>query len=220
MKPNFALSLSFDGIRLLHRAAGGWHFIGEVSVSDPNLSDALADLLQDGHVAKTRKRLRSKLIIPDAQIKYLTIDTPDMDDDARRVAAVTALNGATPYPVDALAFDISPDADRTHIAAVAKETLLEAESFAKDHGFEPVSFVAAAEGSDFLGEPFFGPTAHSKDILAPNAEVVPDGVRVVVVEAPAADLPEKETILAEAAFEVEPQLDAIEPSDVPEPEPE
>ena len=42
MKPNFALSLSFDGIRLLQRAAGGWYRLGEVSVADPALPAALA----------------------------------------------------------------------------------------------------------------------------------------------------------------------------------
>ena len=112
MKPNFALSLSFDGIRLLHRAAGGWHFVGEVSVSDPDLAGALGKLLKAGEAVQS-EQLRSKLIIPDEQIKYLTIETPGMDDAARREAAAEALNGATPYPVDALAFDISPDGPRT-----------------------------------------------------------------------------------------------------------
>lgn len=186
MKPNFALSLSFDGIRLLHRAAGGWHLVGEVAITDPDLAGALAGLLAQGK-ALIKRKLRTKLIIPDDQIKYLTIDTPGMDDAARRAAARIALDGATPYAVDALAFDISPDGARTHVAAVARETLLEAEAFASEHGFHPVSFVAAAEGSDFLGEPFFGPTAHSRAILASGAQVEPDGVRVVIVEKPVED---------------------------------
>ncbi len=183
MKPNFALSLSFDGIRLLHRAAGGWHLVGEVSVSDPNLTSALADLLQAGRAVKTRK-LRSKLVIPDEQIKYLTIQTPGLDDDARRDAARVALDGATPYAVDSLAFDISPDGDATHVAAVARETLLEAEAFATEHKFNPVSFVAAAEGSAFLGEPFFGLTTCASSLLPGGATVEPDGVRVVIVDKP------------------------------------
>ena len=188
MKPNFALSLSFDGIRLLHRAAGGWHLLGEVSVSDPDLSTALAALRKAGKAVKSGK-LRTKLIIPDEQIRYLKIDTAGMDDAARRDAARNALDGATPYPVDALAFDISPDGNSTHVAAVARETLLEAEAFAVDHGFNPVSFVAAAEGAEFLGEPFFGPTAHARTLLPPGTEVEPDGVRVVIVEKPAGTAP-------------------------------
>jgi len=188
MKPNFALSLSFDGIRLLHRAAGGWHLLGEASVSDPDLSAALAALRKAGKAVKTGK-LRTKLIIPDEQIRYLNIDTAGMDDAARRDAARNALDGATPYPVDALAFDISPDGDSTHVAAVARETLLEAEAFAFEHGFNPVSFVAAAHGAEFLGEPFFGPTAHARTLLPPGTEVEADGVRVVIVEKPAEAAP-------------------------------
>ena len=45
MKPNFALSLSFDGIRLLHRAgASGWHLVGEVALDCEDLSAELGAL--------------------------------------------------------------------------------------------------------------------------------------------------------------------------------
>ena len=37
MKPNFALSLSFDGIRLLHRVSGGWHLVGEAAFAQKRL---------------------------------------------------------------------------------------------------------------------------------------------------------------------------------------
>jgi len=180
MKPEFALSLSFDGIRLLQRAAGGWRAVGEVAVSDPDLTGALQELRRSAGKVKTR-RVRTKLIIPDNQIKYLTVDTGDVDDDARRAAAAKALDGATPYPVDALAFDISVDRAKTHVAAVARETLAEAEAFAVEHKFNPVSFVAAPNDAAFLGEPFFGETAAARNLLPDNARVEPDGVRVVVV---------------------------------------
>ena len=147
MKPEFALSLSFDGIRLLHRAAGGWHEVGAVDVATADLNGDLAALRKKASSVKT-KRVRTKLIIPDDQIKYLTIDTGDVDDAARRDAAQQALEGATPYPVEALAFDISAHGDKTHIAAVARETLTEAEAFAVEHKFHPVSFVAAPRRSD------------------------------------------------------------------------
>ena len=223
MKPSFALSLSFEGICLLHRAAGGWHLVGQVAVSDPELSRALADLRTAG-VARDGGLFSTKLIIPDEQIKYLSIDTSGMDNAARLHAATQALDGATPYPVDALAFDISPDGDTTHVAAVARETLLEAESFAVEHGFGPVSFVAAADGTDFLGEPFFGPTAHAKTLLPPGTQVEPDGVRVVVVEAPApvaasADVVEHMPTVAESAPAEAPMPVAApaepEPKDLP-----
>lgn len=180
MKPEFALSLSFDGIRLLHRAAGGWREVGAVDIATDDLTDSLKSLRQKAGQVKN-KRVRTKLIIPDDQIKYLTIETGDVDTKARRTAARAALDGATPYPVNALAFDISVDGDKTHIAAVARETLAEAEAFAVEHRFHPVSFVAAPQGDGFLGEPFFGQTAHADHILAKGAKVEPDGIRVVIV---------------------------------------
>ncbi len=154
--------------------------MGTVDVGTGNLADDLKVLRQKAGEVK-RKRVRTKLIIPDDQIKYLTIDTGDVDDDTRRAAAREALDGATPYAVDALAFDISIDGDKTHVAAVARETLKEAEAFAVEYRFQPVSFVAAPDGQGFLGEPFFGQTAHASNILAKGARVEPDGIRVVIV---------------------------------------
>ena len=81
--------------------------------------------------------LRTKILLPTEQIKYLTIESKDMDDDARKAAARKALDGATPYDVEDLAFDISADGDNTHVAAVARETLAEAEAFATEHRFHP-----------------------------------------------------------------------------------
>ncbi|MBY5932078.1 MSCRAMM family adhesin SdrC [Tateyamaria omphalii] len=193
MKPEFALSLSFDGIRLLHRAAGGWREVGMVDVDSPTLGEDLKALRRKAGKVKI-KRVRSKLLIPDAQIKYLTIDTGEVDDDARRAAALEALDGATPYPVDALAFDISAEGPKTHVAAVARETLAEAEAFAVEHNFRPVSFVAAPEDAGFLGEPFFGQTVHADKYLRNGGRVKPDGIRVVVISHPdPSDGPEEAT---------------------------
>ncbi|MEL6886998.1 MAG: hypothetical protein AAFP87_21010 [Pseudomonadota bacterium] len=180
MKPNFALSLSFDGIRLLLRAAGGWRLVGEVPVTSSDLAGDLA-LLRAKAVALRPGRVRSKLIIPDDQIRYLSVDTGDVDRDARIAAARVALEGATPYAVDALAFDICEDGATTHVAAVARETLTEAEAFATEHRFHPVSFVAAPLHQAFLGEPYFGKTAHAVGLLKAGQDVEPDGVCVVVV---------------------------------------
>lgn len=180
MKPNFALSLSFDGIRLLLRAAGGWQLVGEVDVADPDLPGALAALHKIAE-AHRPEGIHTKLIIPNEQIRYLSVDTGPLNDADRTDAARLALEGATPYPVDALVFDISAEGSTTHVAAIARETLAEAEAFATEHAFNPVSFVAAPDDAGFLGEPYFGPTAQSKSLLPNGAVVEPDGVRVVVV---------------------------------------
>lgn len=179
MKPDFALSLSFDGIDLLQRAAGGWRSVGTVPPSEPDLTKALSDLRERGE-ALGDGPMRCKIVVPNDQVRYLTVETGPFSGDARLEMVRSALDGATPYALDDLAFDISADESETHVAAVAKETLAEAEAFAVDHGFNPVSFVAAPEDSPFLGEPFFGPTAHAAT-LDDAGEVEPDGIAVVVI---------------------------------------
>ena len=113
MKPNFALSLSFEGIRLLHRASDGWRQVGEVAVDAEDMAAQLA-ALRSTATALEPSGLRSKLLIPNDQIKYMTIDTAGLSDQARREQAEVALDGATPYAVEDLVFDISNDGPRTH----------------------------------------------------------------------------------------------------------
>ncbi|ATF19185.1 hypothetical protein [Phaeobacter gallaeciensis] len=176
MKPGFALSLSSTGVGLLQRAAGGWRQIGTVSLDVDDLSAALADLRQLGE-RHAQGPIACKLIIPNDQIRYLTLETGITDPDSRRAAAEQGLDGATPYQVDELAFDLSEDGAQTHVAAVARETLQEAEDFALMHGFLPVSFVAMPQDMNFLGEPFFG--ASQTLLESGEAPVEPDGIAVV-----------------------------------------
>ncbi|MEP4037496.1 hypothetical protein [Pseudophaeobacter sp.] len=172
MKPGFALSLSAEGIVLLHRAAGGWRNVGTVALDSADLAGDLAALKAKGDALDPSGLC--KLIIPNDQIRYLTIETGISDLESRHRLARAALEGATPYAVSDLAFDLSEDGSQTHIAAVAHETLAEAESFALENGFTPASFVATPGETGFLGEPFFGPTSSLGD-----AEVTPDGIAVV-----------------------------------------
>lgn len=153
MTPNFALSLSFEGIRLLHRVPGGWHVIGEVAPDADDLAGGLTDLRQKA-MALEPGPVHTKLIIPADQIRFITIDTAQtLEEDI-----TAALDGATPYAVDELEIDFDRTGGRTYIAAVAKETLEEAEAFAIEHKFEPVAFIAEPEPLTFRREIFFGST--------------------------------------------------------------
>ena len=209
MKPNFALSLSFEGIKLLHRAAGGWREVGEVPVTSEDLAGELA-MLRKTAVSLEPGGVRTKLLIPASQIKYLTIDTVGLSEAARRKAAEAALHDATPYEVAELAYDISMDGAKTHAAAVARETLAEAEAFATEHRFHPVSFVAVPDDAPYLGEPFFGTTKGAAALLEPEETVEADGIAVVIVGSIA---PEAEP---EAAVEVAPEVSSTQmPDDAP-----
>lgn len=180
MTPGFALSLSFDGILLMTRAAGGWRVAGRVPLSASDLSAELAEL-RERAVLLSDPAFRTKLIIPNDQIRYLTVDTGHVATADRIAQVRAALDGATPYPVEDLVYDICVDGPLTHVAAVARDTLEEAESFALEHRFNPVSFVAIPENAAFLGEPFFGPTHFSETALATGERVEPDGIAVVVI---------------------------------------
>src|SRR6056297_1993771 len=209
MKPNFALSLSFDGIRLLHRAgASGWHLVGEVALECEDLSADLA-ALREKAAALDASGLSCKLIIPDDQIRYLDLpanSAPYGDYDA---AAAEALDGATPYALEELAFDWNVEGARLYVAAVARETLQEAENFAADLGFNPVSFVARPEEDGFGTEPFFGETTTATGPVERDAE------RIEIIGA--ARLPEPAEV-PEPVEEAAP-APAPEPATPPEPEP-
>ncbi len=170
MKPSFALKFSHTGIELLHRVSGGWQRVADISFDDPELDEKLkvarktANLLEAG-------RLACKLVIPNSQILYTTVTAPGPGKAERFEQIRSALDGLTPYAADELTFDWEASGDRCAVAAVASETLSEAEEFATRHKFNPVSFVAIPEAGNFRGEPFFG--------LAAAADAVLDGAEVV-----------------------------------------
>ncbi len=172
MKPNFALILSFDGIGLLHRVPSGWHLVGEAQLDD-SLSQSLGDI-RDKALQLETGPMRSKLVLPNDQIKYITLETGPLEDAARAQIARDALEGATPYAVEDLVFDWVADGALTHIAAVARETLAEAEAFANEHAFAPISFVAQPDPDHFLGEPFFGLSQSAEALLGPNQSLTRD----------------------------------------------
>ncbi|PWL33464.1 MAG: hypothetical protein DCO97_19565, partial [Marivita sp. XM-24bin2] len=155
MTPDFALTLSFEGISLLRRVPNGWVRVGDVALDAADLRAALAELRSSADALSAHGG-EVKLVIPNEQIKYLSIADTDQSGDALQQDIRNALDGATPYTVDELSFDWSHSNGRIHIAAIANETLDEAETFAKGHHFEPVCFVASAPDGQFSGEVFFG----------------------------------------------------------------
>ncbi|MEZ5675816.1 MAG: hypothetical protein R3D81_11510 [Thalassovita sp.] len=206
MKPNFALTLSSEGIRLLQRAPSGWLLVGDAVFDSEDLTANLTDLRSKAERLDDAP-LRCKLVIPNEQIKYLTIaSTAKTEEDAEDDAS-HALRGATPYDLHELTFDWAMDDGQLFIAAVARDTLDEAENFAVEHGFNPVSFVALPDQSDFAGEPFFGVAKWARDTLSKTDSVMRDLQPIHIIGM--ADLPEPEPELE--------QDPAPEPIPAPEP---
>ena len=96
--------------------------------------DLSADLaaLREKAAALDASGLSCKLIIPDDQIRYLDLPANSAPYGDYRGGG-EALDGATPYALEELAFDWNVEGARLYVAAVARETLQEAENFAADH---------------------------------------------------------------------------------------
>ncbi len=206
MTTNFALSLSFEGIELLHRATRGWKQVGTAAVDDKDLDKTLAELRAKA-LELAPNGLVTKLIIPMDQIKYLAIDSTQTNlDDIH-----AALDGATPYDLNELVIDYERSGGRTHIAAVARETLQEAQTFASAHRFNPVAFVAVPEPFTFQKEVFFGATSEAAQILGPDVTVERDQLPVMKVGTRVKsrllimDTLPKEIAEAETAFDLPPE---------------
>ena len=164
MRPNFALNILADGVELLHRATPGWERVGQVFFDTPDLGPALIELRQLGEAIDPAP-MRCKVVIPEDQIRYLTLATGTATGEERRAMIAAHLAEATPYPLEELEFCWSTSGSTAHVAAVARETLDQAEAFLVPHGFNPVSFVAIPGNNGYLGEPYFGPTDFSHDLL-------------------------------------------------------
>ncbi len=199
MKPSFALNLTEEGVTLLHRTARGWLDVGHAAFSEPDLTAAL-EYMRSTALGLSPKGITAKLIIPNSQILYLDLEAPGPDRDSQREQILSALEGRTPYAVSDLVFDWSGAGPMVRVAVVARETLDEAEAFAAEHRFNPVSFVAAPD-DEFEGEPFFGPSSLAPSILPKGQSVQRDTAPVTVV---ARDVPKAEAE-AEVAAEVSPE---------------
>ena len=90
MVPNFALSLSFDGIALLRRAVTGWMQIDRVAFDDAELDQSLA-ALRDRATALSADGAQVLLVLPSEQVRFLDLADPGPDDAAREAAVRAAL---------------------------------------------------------------------------------------------------------------------------------
>jgi hypothetical protein len=192
MKPNFTLFLSADGLRLLHRSGSGWQLVGTANVSSPTLAGDL-DVLRKTAAGLEPQGLRCRLILPNDQIRYLSINANGLDTGDCRAAVMKALDGVTPYRLEDLVIDFTLDRTQCHMAAVARETLEEAEQFALAHGFTPVCFAALPHDPIFAWEPSFGVTQHAKE-----ASLEVDLVDPPYVEASTNRIEQTETPVSEA----------------------
>ncbi|MCV2868394.1 hypothetical protein OEW28_07105 [Defluviimonas sp. WL0002] len=221
MKPGFALSLSDERIDLLARTADGWMHLGAVAPDAADLPARMADLRAKA-LALSPEGMQTKLILPASQILYANIDAPGPDKASRRKQIEAALEGCTPYRVEELVFDWSGKGPNVQVAVVARMTLDEAEGFAEEFEFAPVSFVTCPAEGQFEGEPYFGPSKRQSAHL-PNGARLDRDQQPVRTPFPPLDAGPVEAA-PEAApenLEVAPEAEATPqaPDVTPEPEP-
>lgn len=185
MKPSFALNITDSTIGLLHRTARGWLQVGETQFDTADLAEALG-YLRGSALGLSPGGLTTKLVLPNSQIKYLELEAVGPSDTDIRNQLRAALVGRTPYNVEDLVFDWSGTGAKRQVAVVARETLDEAEAFATEHRFNPVSFVGLPAAGDYAGEPWFGATKLAATLLEKGEKVDRDQDPVQVA---ARDLP-------------------------------
>ncbi len=215
MKPNFALRLSLDGVEILHRSPSGWESVGSTRFDVPDLDARMASL----HAAASSRagaEIRSKLILPATELRYETVLAPGPTDQARRLQIESEIEGLTPYTIDELAFDWVASGDHAVVVIAAREIMEQAEDFAAQHGFDPVSFVAQPEDSQFPREPFFGETRLAASLL--RGAALERDVATVRLGAPAPASPPAKVTPAPAPAASRPQA-PVPPVPTPSPVP-
>ncbi len=213
MKPNFALQFTDTSIALLHRSGRGWTLLGETPFDAPDLTEAL-DYLRKTALGLEPGGFSTKLVIPNSQILYAEIEAPGPSEEERRAQIVAALVARTGLAAEEIAFDWSGKGKVVKVAALDRQTLAEAEGFAQQHRFSPVSFVAVPAEGAFAGEPFFGPAAG----LPAGETVERDRAPVAVQAGRAAAAAVPVAAAAEAAAEP-PHPAAPAPAEAPAPAP-
>ncbi|WP_296474139.1 hypothetical protein [Roseinatronobacter sp.] len=196
MKPNFALGLTEDGVTLWHRDATGWLRVGAVALDTPDMDARMRDMSRIAS-AIAPQGVTTKLVIPDDQILYCELPVSGRTAEAQATEIRGQLAGRTPYPVEELVFDWTTDGSTAKAVVVARETIVEAEDFAAQHGLNPIAAVAAAQKGRSATEPFFGPTRGARKIVPDIARIERDASPLV--EAGHVTLPDPEPVAPKTA---------------------
>lgn len=161
-----ALSFSPEAVHLQRRIGEGWQETDHVRFDGQDLKTGLARIRAD--LSDEAGAPSVLLVIPDDQLLYTRLRVEADGPAAMPAALADALEGLTPYAVADLAYDWLPAGPgEVHVAAVARQTLIEAADFAIRHGFAIRGFVADPDPERFPGEPEFA--------LAPAPPVADDG---------------------------------------------
>ena len=156
--------MSADGLVLYAATDGGWMRLGRSPIEGRQVVHQMEVLRRIARTHVEQEQLEAVLVVPEDQALWLQyhLDLPD-GTEADQVAPLIAerLEGQTPYALDELRYDCRLGAAQdgiytVEVAVIALDTLREAESFARRHGFSPTGVIAYHQGASFPGTAWFG----------------------------------------------------------------
>ena len=155
--PNYALELSNDFVRLLHRAIGDvWVPISECAVDDPEFDAAVLDMRKQARVIAGLMP-RVVVILPISEVLFSSVDTGEFVGDAAVKRAKVLAADTTKLDASEIAVHVAqPTTDtQTPVAIVTNQTLQEAATYATSLGFKPALYATRWRRKNFPEEPVF-----------------------------------------------------------------
>ena len=166
---SLALELSELGLSLFHCAGDEpLECIKHVNLDDPEFARKVG-LFREAAEQAEGKQFETEIWLPDEQVMFRSLMLDDEGVTSRRHAAVEALSASTPFPGDALCFDLGDTngAGYTPVAAIPKEKMDEAMAFAKKMRMNPKLVTTSNVVSGFAARPEFAPYQAEKSKRMP-----------------------------------------------------
>ena len=168
MSERWGIDLSMSAVRLMRRDGGHWQEIASEPLDGDDLDARLQKLAAQANAPDS-----VDIFLPRDQILYTDVKVTSEDSASADIDA--AMEGRTPYALADLEIDWElTDDGIAKIAAIARKTLDEAETFASQLGFSARHFSALAEAEDFPRMPDFG--LGKAEIAAPAPNRTPETV--------------------------------------------
>ncbi|MGI9393892.1 MAG: hypothetical protein ACR2OY_04540 [Boseongicola sp.] len=166
MSERWGFDLSMEAVRLMRHTAGHWREIAREKIEGADIESRLQRLAD-----RVDPPNPVFIFLPRDQILYTDVKTSSEANAPSEIDK--AMNERTPYAIDELEVDWEQNGPGVaRVAAIARETLDEAEAFATARGLTVAGFSALAEASEFPRLPDFGGVAI--DLLSDVEETVPD----------------------------------------------
>ena len=163
MSERWGFDLSMEAVRLLRHDDAEWQEFAVQKLDGDNIEALLAGL-----VAKVEKATAVDIFLPRDQILYTDVKVTDDATAPDEVRA--AMEGRTPYALDELEIDwVSTGPGTARVAAIARETLDEAEAFVIQGGLTVRAFSSLASQDDFPRPPVFSEITKTPEAAAKTA---------------------------------------------------